>query len=359
MTDLTAVRFLRAQYAAAKHLRETGSASPEAVRQFIAEQRAWSAYDRELIEDGLLRKSAAGASDLSDAVQAAAESFAKPDAFASVIDIAIARGAAVVDDRTRLMANGNLVTAGWPGEGGAIRVQKADMQGSAIRRKKVGAIVVASAESLEDASPETEAALQNELRAAARNAINECALDWERAGDDATPAALVYGVTEINSSGSPATDAKAALRELSDRGSDLSNVIFVGHPRTAGDLATILGSGGAPSYPGMSGAGGTLAGHAFIASAAVPNGGSPTASSLLAIDLNDVVITDGGARVALTDEGAIEMSDAPTGQATTPTAASSYLESMYQAECVAIRITRRINWALRHGRAVVISAVAY
>jgi hypothetical protein len=53
------------------------------------------------------------------------------------------------------------------------------------------------------------------------------------------------------------------------------------------------------------------------------------------------------------------MDTAPTGNTTTPTAATATIVSMFEAECSAIKVVRRCNWAMHRGLAIVVDQVAY
>ncbi len=77
------------------------------------------------------------------------------------------------------------------------------------------------------------------------------------------------------------------------------------------------------------------------------------------VDAADLVFCDRGASVALSGETVIEMSDAPTGNSVTPTAASATLVALFDCDAVAIKCTRRVNWQLRRGLVSVISGVGY
>lgn len=349
---------LRASYAMLRK-RET----PEV---FLARQKHWTSTEREIVAAVLQRKGSVGGSDLSDATtQGAGGNLLTPYLRTnSVIDALLAAGATRAPDRVKMLVSGQAAVAAWPGNGRAIRMSKMDLQGTALATDKVGALTCATNESLEDTSAETEAILERDLRTAIDDAVSSAATDDTNAGSTEIPKSLTYDAPKIHSSGTAvaniATDFHAGLRELSDAGSDLQNVVAVVHSRTAATMATALGSGGSPAFPLVTPRGGSAFGVPLIVSSAVPNGGSPTSTIVALIDASDVVVCDKGAVVALDNATTIEMSDAPTGVSSdTPTAASSYLVSMFQAECTAIRVTRRITWALRRGLVRVIDGVAY
>lgn len=353
------VQLLRLQHAA-----RTG-VTPE---QFFAKM-GLSPLQREMLDDyaaTIQQKASVGGSDLTDAKThgAGGDLFSQTLRTNSIIDALIANGATMAPDRVRLLLSGQAAVPAWVGNGRAIRMSKLDMNGTSLSTKSVGALTVATKESLEDASPEMPAILSRDLTNAIDDAVSETAIDPDNAGTDTTPESLTHGQTTIHSAGASvanvATDVNAALRELADKGSDLKNIVAVAHTRTAADLATKRDTAGGAAFPSVTPSGGTLCGVPLIVSGSVPNGGSPTATTLSFIDASDVVVVDRGIVVSLSSAATIEMSDAPTGVSSgTPVAASQTIVSMFQADAVAIKVVRRITWELRRGLVVVIDGVAY
>ncbi|MFO1311565.1 MAG: phage major capsid protein [Burkholderiales bacterium] len=363
MRDLTPIRLARAQFARATLAKEHGEALPEALRGFIAKQRHWASFDRELIED-VVAKAGVGSSDLSDAVRAASsETWAPPLPTNSVLDQLLRLGATRAEPYVRAMANGNQTYAVWRTGGGAIRPSKADFQGAVLTPFTIGALLAASRQSLEDASALTEAQIQAEGVATLDAEINRSMTDPENTGSDAEPASLTSVATPIHSSGSAianiVTDTNALQREIIDIGSDGKNLAYFMTPRTSSHMSAIRGTNGEIPFPAITPSGGFLNGIPVIVSSAIPNDGSPTSTSIALIDVSDVVIVDNGPRIVYSGEAAFEAADNPTGDATTPTGMTNFVLSAFQEDMVLLRCTRRANWGLKRGFVVVCDGVAY
>lgn len=309
-------------------------------------------------------KGAVGGSDLDDAIgdPAGGKSVAPSLRTRSAADFLLEHGASSLPPSVRLLSEGAPAVAGWLGRGGkAIRVSKISLAQSTMVPFLVGALAVAARESV--ASSEMSPVLARILSDAIDDAVDEALLAYGSAGvADEYPAGLLNGCPTVASGGTAVTNVAAdfenALATLSAMGSNLRQLVVLLHAHTAGDLATWRTTEGVAAFPEMTPAGGTLFGMPAYATARAPVLGSPWLGSIQIVDASDVAIVDIGARPSLSTQTSIEMSDAPTGDTTTPTAASSLI-SMFQADATAIKIVRGVNWKLRRGLGVTITGVSY
>src|SRR6185503_19065174 len=110
---------------------------------------------------------------------------------------------------------------------------------------------------------------------------------------------------------------------------------------------------GSVAFPGVTVAGGELAGVPLLACASVPS--DSTGDSIVFVDAAEVIIADD-------DVTEVDASGYATLQAdSTPVdGAGAVLRSMYQENCVALRALRHVNWLARRPQvAAWISGINY
>jgi hypothetical protein len=77
-------------------------------------------------------------------------------------------------------------------------------------------------------------------------------------------------------------------------------------------------------------------------------------------DAAGIAAFDMGLEVAASENGTIEMDDAPAGATDTPLGMAGNVISLFQTDCVAIKCTRRTNWQNgRDGGVVVVTGCHY
>ena len=121
-------------------------------------------------------------------------------------------------------------------------------------------------------------------------------------------------------------------------------------PTIATALSLARGSGGDLAYPGMGANGGELIRLPVLVSGLVQPDSDGGLISLL--DASSITFTEDAPNLSVSRNASIEMSSTPTGDGTTPTAASQAIVSMYQAECSALLASIPCNWKLRHADCV-------
>lgn len=320
------------------------------------------------LANGIVLRSGVGEADYDDALLPAARGGTDVSptlTCASVIDWLLARGAARVPFRTRMLVSGQPFLAGWYTHGKAIRVAADSLVGTALEPRRSGVIGIVARETFADGSVDLARLMQRNLTNAVDDRVNRTFCDPYAAGDADSPSGIAYGISgvTIDSAGATlaniATDFEAAIRECVDAGSDGRALVAVVHTRSAVNLATMRTTGGEAAFPEMTPAGGRACGIPVFATSAMPNTGSPTSTQLMVLDASDIVIAEEAARAALSDETMVEMDDAPTGDTSTPAAASAHRVSMFQADVVAVRVTRPANWHSRRGILRIVEGVQW
>jgi hypothetical protein len=156
-------------------------------------------------------------------------------------------------------------------------------------------------------------------------------------------------------------DLRLLVASMVTGGSNLLNARWVMNPITGAYLGSLRGSAGAPAYPGMGALGGTLLGLPAITTAGIARAGSPSpgASYLCLVDASRVWLVDRGLTFRASASAVLEMSDVPSGNSVTPTAASHV--SMFQTESVALLSTNFVNWkaVTNASAAAVLTGVEY
>jgi hypothetical protein len=108
---------------------------------------------------------------------------------------------------------------------------------------------------------------------------------------------------------------------------------------------------GNPAFPGVTPTGGNYKGVPMRTSQYLANNGGSGGAPFILVDESEVYLADDGSvTVDASEQASIEMNDAPTSNAGTPTGAS--LVSMWQTNAIALRAERFIWWGLRRSGAI-------
>jgi hypothetical protein len=168
-----------------------------------------------------------------------------------------------------------------------------------------------------------------------------------------TPASVTNGAASVASSGNVADDLAAAVEAFNG---DLTAAAWVMHPRAAVDI--VLRTGGLGLGSDMGVRGGTLLGLPALVSQAVPL--DSTGSAITLLDPTGIAAVDQGLAFEATENGMVEVDDVPTGATDTPVAQSATPVSLFQADAMAVKVTRRVNWEnARTGGVVVVTGCDY
>lgn len=233
---------------------------------------------------------------------------------------------------------------GWAGAGLPKPVSSSAWSRTTLTPATAAVLSVVTKELLLTAAPESDVALRDDLAAGLAAGLDEYLMNPANAGvTGITPASITNGVTPANSStGDALEDLRTLARAYVAAGGQLASAAILISDNNAVALALRSSAGGGPDFSGLTVSGGVLGGLPAYASAAVGD-------QLVMIDLARLAYAEDSAvpDVAFSTQGAIEMRDDPSETPTT-------LVSLYQANLVAVRVERHVNWEYTGGPAIAI-----
>lgn len=246
----------------------------------------------------------------------------------------------------------------WVAEGQPVPVSAAGID-AAIRldARKVAAIRVITSELAHTMTTGSDQLIATDIAGSLVQAMDLAFADPANGGTSGKPASILNTATSFSSSGSTTAaigaDLKRMLDTLTAADCSLTTASWIMHPATASYLALLRDSGG-PAFPGVTARGGFLLGLPVLTSTSITASGSPGERYIGLIEASEVAIADDGlATVELASHAALQMSDAPSGGATS-------LVSLWQLGLVGIKGTRYMNWSRRRdGAAAVLRDVTY
>ena len=237
--------------------------------------------------------------------------------------------------------------ANWVGQGRAKPVTSFSTAAQTLAYTKIAAIAVITEELARFSSPSAETMVRDEL---ARAVIERMDIDFidpaQAAVANVNPASITNGLTALSSAGvaeaNIRTDLTNLLSSFVELNVDPTNLVLLMPNTLALGASLMVNSLGQPSFPGLSTSGGTLMGIPVITSQYAANQ-SGYGNLVIAVDQSSIFLADDG-QVTLdaSREASIQMSDAPTNDASTGSGQS--LVSMYQTNSIAVRAERYINW---------------
>ncbi len=246
--------------------------------------------------------------------------------------------------------------ANWVGQGKPKPVTSFSTNAQSLGFTKIAAIAVLTEESVRFSSPSLENLVRDEL---ARAVIERKDVDFIDPAHtlvaNVNPASITNGVTPLASAGSSAdnvrTDLTNLLGDFLNANLKLGGLVLVMPETLALALSIMTNALGQPEFPTMGISGGTLLGIPVVTSQYAANQ-SGAGNLVIAINAGDVAIAeDDNVRVDASGDASIQMSDAPTNDASTGTGQS--LVSMYQTNSIAVRAEQYVNWAKLRSSAVV------
>lgn len=255
---------------------------------------------------------------------------------------------------SRLIGMSAGTSAHWIGRGVAAPLSRATFSApETLDRRKVAALLVTTDEFLRDGAPAAERALVADLAGAVAAALDEAFIAVGNTGDDQVPASITSAGASTPSTGSSLaqvdTDLSGLVDDLLDAGENLATATWILHPRSATFLARLRGTGGALAFPNLNVRGGEIFGLPAIVSAGVPVTADTAATTQISLISGDGVLLcdEDEAELSFARHASIEMDDTPTGNTSTPVAASAHQVSMFQTDSVGVQIVRSINWLPR------------
>jgi len=303
----------------------------------------------------LLQKAQVGA--LTSASPMSAIGAADDEFFSRVIEASIIGKLPLrlVPFNLRLLAMTTPAKGYWVGESKPAPLSLPTLTGSALPRRKVVAIVLATLESLKAANPLAEERLDADLVAAVAAALDEAFIDASNAGvAGERPAAVTHGAPSTASSGNPATDLAALVASFTG---DLAQAVIVSDPLTATEIALARDAGGSFIFPDCGPRGGSLLGIPLLTSRSSPRDGS--GGQIALIDGGGIAAQVEAIEVERSTAATVEAANDPTGATDTPAAATKTLVSLFQTDSVAFKAVVYGNWERQRAACSVITGASY
>jgi hypothetical protein len=228
-------------------------------------------------------------------------------------------------------------TAGFVAEGVPIPVTRFDVGTAFLGGSKIPIICVFPRDLLRTPTDRVVSLLERHLARVIQEGEDRELLSDTAAVAGERPAGLLFGLSPI-ASGSP--DSLAADIELlfaATRNGEPDRPWFIVSPRGALYLALLRGADG-PMFPDIGVDGGSIAGVPVAVSKAAGN-------RLVLVDADGVGLWDGGLLIDRTQQATLQMETAPS-------AGPQNQVSMWQANAIAIRLIRQLDWARGYADAV-------
>ncbi len=256
-----------------------------------------------------------------------------------------------VPERVRLLRTTVPPTAGFVGEGKPIPVTRMALDGEPMAPLKLAAISVVTEELIKSTQPAADLLLAQEIGGAIAATLDYSFIDPANSGEAGVrPASVTSGETIISSTGDLAADLAAMVDALVNAGHTLETAVFILSPQTAVRLALAGTADGSPRYPGLTAAGGLLAGIPTITSPAMA--GDTSGAHITLLEAREIAyFDDGSTQMDVSSQGALQLDTAPDDDA-------AQVTSLFQANSIALRAIRRVNWKPRRpGAAVTLTGV--
>lgn len=256
--------------------------------------------------------------------------------------------------RTALVGQTTGGTGFWVGEGNAKPLTKFDFSRTTLEPLKVANIAVATEEVLMSSSPSADMIIRDSLAAALLSRLDADFVDPTKAASaGVSPASITYGLSAVTSSGNTADDIRVDMKALYAQfiaaNNTPTNGVWIMSSTTALAMSLMVNALGQREFPQVEMLGGRLNGLPVITSEYLPT--DSNGSIVMLVNASDIYLGDeGGVRIDISREASLEMSDSPSHDSDTPTAAQ--LVSMFQTNSVAFRAERIINWKARRSSAV-------
>jgi HK97 family phage major capsid protein len=242
----------------------------------------------------------------------------------------------------------------WVGEAKPMPLSKEVFDTIALGITKIATIVVISEELARFSTPSAEGVIRNDLaEAIAAYADHQFIDPTVAAVAGVSPASITFAAVKIQSTGttiaSVDTDTSAVIMELVNNKVPPSGCTWIMNPRTALNIGTLRTAQGPLAFPDINVNGGTFKGFPVITSQNVPFSAVSVGDTIAVLVKESEILMadDGGIAVDLSMEASVEMTDTPTGGATS-------LVSLWQNGLVGIRAVRFINYAPRRAHVVAV-----
>lgn len=247
-------------------------------------------------------------------------------------------------------------SVGWVGENAPKPVSKMDFSTVTLRWAKAAGIIVLTDELVRFSNPAAEAVVRGDMIDAMTQFLDSQFVDPAVAEiTNVSPASITNGVSAISRTGTNEAAFRADVKTL-------FNTFLAANLSTAGGtwimtqqqalaLSLMINALGQPSFPTITGEGGSLLGYPVVASENVKSmGGSPAdGSNLIFAKAPEIMLADDGQTVIdASNQASVQMDTAPDS----PPTASTNMVSLWQMNMTGIRAERWVNWKKRRSTAV-------
>lgn len=244
----------------------------------------------------------------------------------------------------------------WVGENAPKPVTKMDFTTVTLRWAKAAGIIVLTDELVRFSNPAAEAVVRQDLIDAMTQFLDSQFVDPAVAEiTNVSPASITNGVTPVSRSGTNEAAFRADVKTLFNTflaaNLSASGGVWIMTQQQALALSLMINALGQPSFPTITGEGGTLLGYPVVASENVKSmGGSPAdGSNLIFAKASEIMLADDGQTVIdASNQASVQLDTAPDS----PPTASTTLVSLWQMNMTGIRAERWINWKKRRSTAV-------
>jgi HK97 family phage major capsid protein len=247
-------------------------------------------------------------------------------------------------------------SVGWVGENAPKPVSAMAFTTVTLRWAKAAGIVILTQELVRFSNPSAEAVVRNDLVAAMAQFLDRQFVDPAVAAvPNVSPASILNGVTPTTATGTNEAalraDIKVMMQAFLATNLQLTGGVWIMTQQQALALSLMINALGQPSFPTITGEGGTMVGYPVVASENLPaTGGSPADGYPLIFALaSEIMLADDGQTVIdASNQASVQMDSAPDSP---PSAASPYV-SLWQMNYVGLRAERWINWQKRRTNCV-------
>lgn len=223
----------------------------------------------------------------------------------------------------------------WVGEGKPKPVTLLAFGTASLLMYKIAGIIVFTEELARSSSPDAEAVFRNDMISGIAQFMDQQFIDPAVAAvAGLNPASITNGVTGTASSGDPVKDIGVLLGKFTAANIPIGAVTLIMSSTNAVMLSLRNNAMGSPQFPGISVAGGTIAGINVIVSEAA-------GTNIIALVPPYILFADdGGVTIDASREASVQLSDAPDD----PVAATTVLTSLWQENLVGLRAERFCAW---------------
>jgi len=234
-------------------------------------------------------------------------------------------------------------TYNWVGETKPKPVSALAFASITLDWSKVAGIIVLTQELIKLSSPKAEEVVRREMVAGIARFIDAQFINPAVAAvAGVNPASITNGAPTAAATANPFADILSLISHFTTNNIPVDGVTFILSPANALALSFKTYTDGTPQFPGIGINGGTWKGMNFIVSNAVSTSVIALQPSLIAY------ADDGGVTIDASSEASLQMDSAPMS----PVDATTVYVSMFQANCVAMRAERFVNWKKINANAV-------